>query len=67
MAEFTNSPQLDDYAQEMGVNPAALAIMATRGMVEAARGFSGQRLRVRGVVFDFEGNRIFDTEEATRP
>ena len=25
------------YAQEMGVNPAALAIMATRGMVEAAR------------------------------
>lgn len=25
------------YAQEMGINPAALAIMATRGMVEASR------------------------------
>lgn len=53
-----------DFIRE--THPALIARVG-RGMVEAARGFSGQRLRVRGVVFDFEGNRIFDTEEATRP
>ncbi|WP_373498995.1 cobalt-precorrin-5B (C(1))-methyltransferase CbiD [Desulfococcus sp.] len=41
----------------------ALIARVGRGMIWAARRFSGGGLRVRGVVFDFDGSPIFDAEE----
>ncbi|MGD9877171.1 cobalt-precorrin-5B (C(1))-methyltransferase CbiD [Desulfococcus sp.] len=38
----------------------ALISRVGRAMIAAARRFSGEGFRIRGVVFDFEGNRIFD-------
>jgi len=38
----------------------ALIPRVGRAMIAAARRFSGESLQIRGVVFDFEGNSIFD-------
>jgi len=44
----------------------ALIDRVGRKMIAAARGFSGENIRIRGVIFDFDGRRIFD-EGGPRP
>ncbi len=45
----------------------ALISRVGRGMIDAARRFSGERLRVRGVIFDFDGSPIFDEKAKNTP
>lgn len=44
-----------------------LIVRVGRNMIAAARRFSGEGIQIRGVVFDFDGNRIFDAEGEITP